>query len=154
MGGGRFIPGLNGHTGSKHGKPKPYHHFVTSHDDNSKDALAKETLLDDFSSDLSEFTLQESMRDLINNSRFSMSQHSDYRNSNEEEREDRGWKREDSSPDSHDSEKGKPVTPPAPVGFWDSRLKSTRRAVYIQWGKTSKDDPSQRLASSLTASQH
>ena len=146
MGGGRFIPGLNGHTGSKHGKPKspaPYHHFVTSHNDNSRDALAKETLLDDFSSDLSEFTLQESMRDLINNSRFSMSQHSDYRNSSEEEREDRGWrrKREDSSSDSHDSEKGTPDTPPpAPVGFWDSRLKSTRRAVYLQWGKTSEDN--------------
>ena len=132
MGGGRLVPG---------NKPWPYHHAIFTHDESSRDALTKENVLfNDESSDLSAFTLQESMRDIIHGSRFSMSQYSGRRDSREEEEEERdgsGWKREESSPD---SEQGKTNKPPAPVGFWHSGLRSTRKQVYLGWGKTSKNE--------------
>lgn len=131
MGGGRFVPG---------NKPWPYHHVIFSHDESSRDALTKENVIfNDESSDLSAFTLQESMRDIIHGSRFSMSQYSSRRDSREEEEEEEGngygWKREESSPD---SEQGKTNKPPAPVGFWHSGLRSVRKQVYLEWGRTSK----------------
>ena len=142
MGGGSFIPG---------NRPRPYRHVITTHDESSRDALTKETDIRNHKSfDLSDFTLQESMRDIINGSRFSMSQYSGHRDSTEEENE-RPWKREDSSPD---SEQGKPEQRPTPVGFWHSGLKNTRRKVYLEWGKTSERRAPVFVEDVLTFLQH
>ena len=142
MGGGQLVPGY---------KPRPYRHLISKHDDStsgSKDALTKEIVDDDKCSDLSAFTLQESMRDLINNSRFSMSQYSVDDDSREEER---SWKREESSPD---SEQGKTDTPPAPVGFWNSGLKSARKTVCLEWVRMSESGALRRWKCPLTPRQH
>lgn len=81
----------------------------------------------------SELTLEVSMRDIILNSKDSMSLHPRW--SGESERTEV----RESTPDKNfGGEKGKPAAPPAPVGFWDRRLKKTRIDVLKAWMKTSR----------------
>jgi len=73
------------------------------------------------------------MRDIIMNSKESMSFHPSRWSGESTRTEDRG-----SSPEKNvGGEKGKTPPPPAPVGFWDHRLKKTRLEVVKAWMKTS-----------------
>lgn len=81
----------------------------------------------------SELTLEVSMRDIIMNSKESMSLHPRW--SGESTRTEA---LESSSEKNVGGEKGKPPAPPAPVGFWDHRLKKTRVDVVKAWMKTSR----------------
>lgn len=80
----------------------------------------------------SELTLEVSMRDIILNSKDSMSLHPRW--SGESERTE---VREPTPDKNFGGEKGKPPAPPPPVGFWDRRLRKTRVEVLKAWMKTS-----------------
>ena len=81
----------------------------------------------------SEITLEVSMRDIILNSKESMSINPRW--SFESTRTET---REESPESNHGGEKGKHPGPPPPVGFWDPRLKKTRVEICKAWMKTSE----------------
>ena len=81
----------------------------------------------------SEITLEVSMRDIILNSKESMSVNPRWSFDST-----RTQTREESPESNHGGEKGTHPGPPPPVGFWDLRLRKTRVEICKAWLKTSE----------------